>query len=243
MKVLRLRLRALHNEEHFQLMTDVYGLAESEGIETLGIAALYPRFLSLYGKEDIALEAIRKSGLTDPIADADTIRDNAYRGLVLQIEAGTYSADATKAQAARNMQVVTDHYGDFRKKPYNEETATVHNFLQDINSRCAADIAVLGAQAWVDELETANQTFDDLMNQRFDAAAAQEIINLREVRKEIDRVYTEITECINVFILLNGEAAYAGFVNKLNERIAYFKNTLAIRKGRAEKVTRGEKGA
>jgi hypothetical protein len=219
-------------------MTDTNGLIELAGADVLNIAHLYPSFLFLYNKEDQALEIIRKSALTDPIAEADLVRDTPYRGLVLLTEAYEHSSDETKVQAAKNIRVVIDHYGDFRTKSYNEETATIYNFLQDISIRCAADIAVLNAQPWIDDLAAANQAFDDLMNQRFDVAAAQEIINLRETRKEIDRVYAAITERIDASILLNGEADYADFVNKLNERIAYFKHTVSQRKGRAGKVTR-----
>jgi hypothetical protein len=136
--------------------------------------------------------------------------------------------------------VVIDHYGDLRSKSYNEETASVHNFLQDVNSRCAADVALLGIQEWIDELSVANRAFHDLMSQRFDAAA-QEITNLREVRKAIDRVYGAIVDRINASILLYGEEPYAEFVKKLNERIAYFKTTVAIRRGRARKAAEGEK--
>ena len=237
MKIVKLHLANLRNEEHFQFMTDVKGLVESAGAEPINISALYPLLLTLYAKEDLALEAIRKSVLTDPIANADVVRDTVDRGFVLLIESYSYSADATKVQAAKNIQVVIDHYGDFRARSYNEETAAIYNFIQDLNSRCAADIAVLCVQEWIDDLSAANQAFDDLMNQRFDASAVQEIVNLRETRKEIDRVYVEIVERINASILLNGEAAYSDFVSKLNERILYFKNTLAVRKGRAGKAT------
>jgi hypothetical protein len=240
MKIARLHLKSLRNEEHFQFMTDTKGLVEQTGAETLNIASLYPSFLNLYDREDIALEVIRKSPLTDLIAGADAVRENPYRGLVLLTEAYEHSSDEAEVQAAQNIRVVIDHYGDFRSKPYNEETATIYNFLQDINSRCAADIAVLNAQSWLDELASSNQAFDDLMNQRFDDAAGREIISLYETRKEIDLVYTEITERINASILLNGEAAYADFVNKLNERIVYFKHTLSVRKRHSRKATQGE---
>jgi hypothetical protein len=78
------------------------------------------------------------------------------------------------------------------------------------------------------------------MNRRFDAEAGQQVINLRETRKEIDKVYTDITERINAFALVDDENDYSDFINKLNERIVYFKNTLSIRKGRTGKVTKGE---
>jgi hypothetical protein len=235
MNIAKIKLPALRNEEHFQLMTDAKQEFEAEGPETLGIAPQFAIFVCLYFKEDRALEVIRKSALTDAITDADAARDNAYRGFVMIVETNRHSANPAKVQAAANIQVVIDHYGNFTHKSYNEETASIHNLLQDINTRCAADITVLNAQEWVDGLADANQTFNDLMNQRFDESAGQENINLRENRKDIDKAYNEIVDRINASILLNGEATHADFVKRLNERINYFKNTLARRKGWAHK--------
>ena len=241
MKVNKMNLEALRNEEHFQFMTDVKSLVEESGASTLNIDQLFPTFTSLYGKEDIALEVIRKSALTNPIADADSQRDSVYRGFTLFVEAYSHSLDTDNAQAAQNIQVVIDHYGDVRSKPYNEETAAITNFLQDINSRCADDITTLNAQEWIDTLSSANQSFDALMNERFDENAGQEIVNMRDARRAIDKTYTQMIDRVNASILLNGETAYADFVNKLNERIDYFKNTIAIRKGRvAAKNNKGE---
>jgi hypothetical protein len=236
MKIIKFDLRRLRNEEHFQLMRDFKQLVEQAGINTLNIDQLFAVFVVLLGKEDLAIEIIRKSGLTNPIFNADKHRDAIYHGFVLLIESCLHSPNDAKVQAAQNIRVVIDHYGDFRNKTYNEETASIYNFLQDINSRCMGDIETLNAGEWITGLAEANQAFDELMNQRFDEKAAQEYINLREVRNEIDKIYTQIIDRINASILLNGEAVYADFVNKLNERLTYFKNTLAQRKGRAEKT-------
>ncbi len=234
MKITKMDTRNLRNEEHFQFMTDVKNLIRSVGEEELNVADDFSQFAALYDKEDIALEAIRKSTLTDPIADADAERDSIYRGLVLLIQTYAYSTSPDRVKAARNMQIVIDHYGDFRSKPYNEETATIYNFLQDMNDRCAADIAALNAQEWITDLANANQKFSVLMNERFDEGAAKETVNLRNIRMEIDKVYNLMTDRVNASVLLNGKEAYADFVNKLNERIAYFKNTIAQRKGRVK---------
>jgi hypothetical protein len=240
MKISKIDLSKLRNEEHFQLMTDVSRLIEIAGAETLEIPLLFPVFKGLLSKEDIALEIIRKNRLSESIADADAKRGSVYRGFVLLIKTYNHSSIAAKVRAAQNIQVIIEHYGDFRKKSYNEETASINNFLQDINDRCVADIAVLDAQDWITDLADANQTFDNLMNQRFDENAGREIVNMNKVRKEIITVYEQIVEHINASMLLNGETVYADFVKKLNERIAYFKNTLAIRKGRAAKKKSAE---
>jgi hypothetical protein len=236
MKITKIDLRKLRNEEHFQLMTDFRKLIEEAGATALNIEPLFTVFKELYGREDLALEVIRKSGLTDDITDTDTARDSIYRGFVLQVESYFHHPDAAKAQAALNIQVIIDHYGDFRKKNYNEETATISNFVQEITGRCAADLATLNAEGWLADLAAANQSFDDLMNQRFDESATQEHIRLRDTRNEINAVYTQIVEFIAATIIVNGStASYTDFVNKLNERIRYFKNTLKQRKRRTTK--------
>jgi hypothetical protein len=115
---------------------------------------------------------------------------------ILTVEAFKYHPDSAKVQAAENIRMVINHYGDLRSKSYNEETASIHNLLENVNSRYAADVALLGIEEWIDELSVANRAFHDLMSQRFDTVA-QEITNLREVRKEVNRVYGAIVDRIN----------------------------------------------
>ncbi|MDR1895615.1 MAG: DUF6261 family protein [Prevotellaceae bacterium] len=235
MEIIKFRVAHLRNEEHFQLMTEFKKLLEAIGALVLNIEQLFAVFLVLFGKEDRAVEVFRKNDLTDDISAADALRDSIYKGFTLLVETHQYSPAPEKVEAAGNIRTVIDHYGDFRNKSYNEETASINNFVQDINARCADDINTLNAAEWIANLSASNQTFENLMTQRFDQEAGQEYINLRETRKEIDKVYNQIIDYINASIIVNGEAAYVDFVNKLNERISYYKNTLAQRKGRAAK--------
>ncbi len=54
-------------------------------------------------QKDIALEAIRKSTLTDPVADADAERDPVYQGFVLLIQTYAYSTNPGRVKAGRNI--------------------------------------------------------------------------------------------------------------------------------------------
>ena len=86
----------------------------------------------------------------------------------------------------------------------------------------------------MDDLAGASHRFKQLMNERYDNNAGEANIKMIDTRKSIDQVYNQLTDRIFASILLNGEADYVDFVKKLNERITYFKNTLAQRKGRAD---------
>lgn len=238
MNIIKITMPALRNEEHFQLMTDVKEQVEDAGVDTLNIAALYAIFLGLYLKEDAGLEKISKSLFTDAITDADAVRDSAYRGLVLLVETNHHSLNPAKVQAAARIQFFIDHYGNFIHKSYNEETASLYNLLQDITTRCADAVVTLNALEWVNALQSTNQAFNDLMNQRFADQAGQEHVDFREIRKAIDKAYSDIVNRINAFALVGNPQTYAGFINAINERILYFKHTLAVRKGKAGTITK-----
>ncbi len=234
MEINRFDMSRLRGEEHFQYMTDVERLIKETTPQVLNIEKLFPVFQDLRKKEDLALEVIRKNALTNSITEMDITRDALYKGFCMLVDAHTHSMRPIEVEAARLIKIVVDHYGNFRDKPYNEETATIYNFLQEINSRCAMQIEIIGAKEWIEDLAEINKKFEELMNRRFDDKAEQESIILREVRKEIDTAYTQIINRINAHILLmDANDSLSGFVSRMNERIVYYKNTIATRKGRA----------
>ncbi len=242
MKINKLNLIRLRNEELFQFLADFKRLVEESGAGVLNIEELFAVFIVLFGKLDTALDHIRKDKHTEKLADTDFIRDNVYYGFVQLAKAYLRNMRDDKVQAAKNILIVVNAFGDFRNKPYNEETAAIGNFLDDIRARCTADVELLGAQEWVDDLAAVNREFNDLMQIRFDEKAEREYINLRETRREAEKVYTDAIDRINASITLNGEGTYASFVNKLNERVEYNKNVIAQRKGRAKAKKEKEAG-
>ena len=57
---------------------------------------------------------------------------------------------------------------------------------------------------------------------------------MKQVRVEVDGAYRTVVDKINALIIVNGEAPYVDFVNKLNLRIDEYTNNLAIYKGRTK---------
>lgn len=238
MKIIRIEFRSLRNEEHFQFMTDMNKLFNPvltiEGEQYVTIRNLYFEFGELYHKEDAAIERIRRNILTDPIADADMLRDNLYRGLMLFIDAFTYHSDPAKIEAARKLKIIVDNYGDFRRKSYNEETATIYNFVQDVKERCTDDLRLIGGDEWLSKLDKANGAFETLMSERYGNNVENEAIDLRQTRLAIDEAFMKIRNAIEATNLLSGGTTYAELIQQMNERIAYYKNTIATRKGVAK---------
>lgn len=223
----------LRNEELSQFTGQFAHLAEEAGI---AVKEPYAAYAALCGKFGKGLEHTGKSRHTEDIAGADRLRDDAYRGFELFVEAFRYSHNPEKQQAARNIRIITDTFGNFRDRPYNEETAIITSFLNKIGADCKADLELIGAGVWIDDLTAANRRFNDLMNVRFDENAAQEYINLRDTRRRLEAAYAELTEVINALLLITKDPALQTLADKHNERVAYYRNTLAQRQGHNRKA-------
>ena len=232
MKIQNLHLPALRNEEHFQFMTDTDGLIDNAGTEALQLVEPYAQFEVLLEQEDVALETIRKSSYTTQITDMDRMRDLLYHGFDLFTRAYLCSANNAKKEAAQRIRIIVDSYGDIRLQGYKQESGSVTNFVTDINTRCGDDLDTLGGREWIDALAEANALFINLMDTRHDDHAAQPDIDLRATRKAIDQVYQTIRERIeSSTVLLPDQPIYVQFATRLNERIDYYRNAIARRKG------------
>lgn len=243
MKIVRIDLNRLRNTEYFQLMTYLKNLIESEGedVDFLDIEVLATEFFALWMRLDESFLVFMKSQYTQEITDTDTARDNAFRALVLHVQAHQMGISQTNIEAAKNIQFVLDRYGDVRRKTYNEETALIYNLIEDLRDRCTPDIEKLNLQEAISDLSLANNLFSQLMETRFDENVGDSAMPMAEIREQINEVYAKIVERVEALIVINGDEKHAAFVERLNERITYYKNTLALRQSRAETKREKEK--
>ena len=232
MKCKRFKNEDLRNEEWFQFNTEVKSLVEQYTPQTLEIENLFATFLSLYANADEALEIIRKSATTEQITEADAARDTVFRGFADAVKSANKHFDAVKRAAAKRLQIVFDTYGNLARKSYDEETALIYNFLQEMKGKYSNDIATLGLNDWVVQLETDNQTFETLMKTRDNETSTKTALRMKNVRTEADRCYRDILDRLDALMLVKGLLPYEPFVRDLNVRVERYSNTVAQRKGR-----------
>lgn len=241
MKCKRLKTEYLRNEEWFQYYTEVKTLIEQYTAQELGIAELFGSFVSLYNKADEALTLIRKSATTEQLTTADNRRDVTFRGLVETVKSTLKHFDPEKQQAAKRLQIVLRQFGNVARKPYDQETASIYNLLQEMNAR-TADVTLLKLTDWLTQLDQENKAFDALMKNRYDETAAQTLFRMKEVRSEGDQCYRTMLDRIDALMLVNGTEKYASFIRDLTVRVNRFDHTLAQRKGRNHKDNKGSEG-
>lgn len=235
MKILTIRASKLRNEEHYQFQTEFKGLVEQNTPATLNIEAAWAVYQPLYVNEGEALNVIRKSAVTDLLPDADNTRDSLFRGLCDTVAGAANHFNTAVKEAAFRVQVLLDHYGNINIKPYNEQTAATNSLIDDLNNDYAADVATLGIGDWITALKSANGNFTALLQERYSEEAGKSHLIMKEVRNQIDEAYRTITERIGALMIVNGEEAYAGFVNELNQRVEKYNTILAQREGRNAK--------
>jgi hypothetical protein len=95
MRILKISLTRLRNEEWFRLYTDLRELVLRFGASVLDIVPLFTLLESLYEKADNLLLVLQKSVHTEAIKQADEERDALFRGFLEAISCKT-SAEAMR---------------------------------------------------------------------------------------------------------------------------------------------------
>jgi hypothetical protein len=236
MKIKRIKLDKLRNEEWFNFFTEFQKLVTQATPEALDIEALFSVFVTLYSQADALLEVLRKSSYTSDIVRLDSVRDSTYRGLSEAILSALHHYSDTHSAAAERLQPLLEHYGNLSVKSYNEETAGIYNFLQELRGTFAPQVATLALEGWVDELERNNRAFEAaILARNVEGAGKATDVTLLDIRRKTNRCYLDIVERIEAKILLQGEANYSAFVKTLNTNIERYAIALNRRQGHGNK--------
>ena len=240
-KIEKIALTRLYVEEHFQFMSDVDSILAKYQPQTttrasVGVFGLYSRFKELLKQEDAIVASLRKNIHTRSVTEYDNIRDKVFLGMKSFFKAYTYNISIEKEEAAHRIMTIIENYKDPRKSPYNEETAIIYNMIQDLKNKCEDDMNLIGnaAMEWFNEMKTANKDFEKAMVDRYDDKMETADMEISKIRAEINEVYSQMTTLINIVNSLEENNTYINMAKKINERISYYKTTLAVRKGRAD---------
>ncbi|OJU55022.1 MAG: hypothetical protein BGN96_12650 [Bacteroidales bacterium 45-6] len=238
MSITRIKLSQLRNNEHFQFHTEVKGLITDTNPVAIKLENQFPAYVALYQDEDTALKRIAKNSFSDLRADADLARDRTFSGLAAASSAALNHFDPMVTEAARHLKIVFDTYGNVARLPLNEETAAITNLLQELKGKYAPEIQTVGLGGWVNQLEADNTAYSDLVKSGRDEDAERTEIVVKEARNAIDKTYRQLVERVEALIVVEGEAAFAEFVRKLNLIVDKYSLTLAQRKGISESLAK-----
>jgi hypothetical protein len=229
----------LHGEEHFQFIKEFINEAEAAEVPAL-VPNRFEELLELHNLEDELLETVRKSPLTEKIEKADSERDSVFFGLKDVVKGMQSHYNPRTREAATNLMIVFNTYGNVSHKNYAEETGLLYNFIQEMRDNHAQELTTLKVDDWIEKLDEINQTFSDLIMERTRKAGEKPKIPMKEIKARIDACYGDIVRCLEAQTILASDHKLEPFFNTINSNVDRYKNTIAQREGRAAAAKKTE---
>jgi hypothetical protein len=262
MKITRIPLQKLHNEEWFGFYADLRALIIKFGPDALMILALFTLLIPILDEADKVLVVLRKSAFTKKMKVADEQRDKIFKALVSIVKGFQVQSNPTKADAAERLYIVLNQYKkSVLKGNYTEESSAIYNLLQDLQGKCVADVALLALGEWVTSLKNAEDDFEAARSQRFEESFDKPVEKMKELRNQGDAYYAGIVNILEAKLLgdglggdvvvdpedlkggvyesdvpsyLRGNVTY-NFVLEWNEIVKKYRDFLNVRAGRRAK--------
>jgi hypothetical protein len=232
-KILFFDLHSAHNDEHALFHNNVYKLIMLQTAVKLGIVKLIFNYEIAIAAEEAAMGVDPGSVFTKTITQTDGYRDQLDRSFDLLVESKTIDFDPAVCEAANRVERILKQYGIVRKLPYDDKTKAYNTRNKKLSTEYSTDVALLGGSALLAQQNMANEEF---MNHFCDRANEKAITisgNVKAARAVVDNAYEAIVNRVNALALINGDADYAEFIDKVNYYVKYNKDVLAARRGRS----------
>jgi hypothetical protein len=234
MKIKSIKNRQLTNALHLQFMIEVVVLIVKFNMAAK-LGALIDAFRMLVDREDLSQKVVRKSSLSDLKAEKDLERDNLLLGIQDALKSLLRHFDANIRTAANRLKIVFDAYNSptpMKDLPYDAETVSINNMLQEFEGKYAADVQFTGINGWVDKLKASNNDFDQLAKSYNIEQSEKPAVRTKDARKDTDAAYDKIVTAVNGLIVIEGEDSFAQFVSEINTLIKHYNDLLAQHLGR-----------
>lgn len=237
-KIESINLHNFRNNEHFQFMIDVNKLILFSQASVLGIDSLYPAFRSALNAEDATMRTELGSVRSKIVEELDKMRDKTWNAILLRVKSALFSPIGIETESALVIKQMIDFHGDIRVMNHNEESAAISNLISDLQMPSNADhLNLTGISMWMNELQMQNEEFKTVFNELNAEFAGRESGDVRAIRLLIDPIYGQMVEKINATVVMEVAKPIAiSFVRELNEKIKYYKLTLASRINRDKEV-------
>ncbi len=237
MRIVKLNLEHLQNEEWYTYQTFLIKLIKKTNSLIAALAAL----LILLEKNGVdavtALEIIRKSKLSEPIAEADALRKQLIKGLNSHVAAFLHNANPDKQRAAKNLKIVINHYKSISKASQDQQSGMIINFIKELDENHTADMATIGLEERKEQLKTTNEEFIALLDQRTAEIGSKTTLRMPDIRREGNRIIRHIFSQIEILLLSTpDDTELIQFANELNAENRRVKGNLH-RKGKNKKDT------
>lgn len=188
---------------------------------------------------DKALKESVRLTSTAVAAEADDARDAAWRYMNNYLKAMCHNPIEDVADAAAEVLALFEKYGDPTKLSQTEESGVLHNLLQDLelfstNNPDRAEGLVLSV--WYGNLKSKEEAFLEAVAVRTEEEASRVVGIVKDSRAVADAAYIQLVGRVNALAMIEGDEAYATFIDHVNALIARQKTIMKSRSTRSKKA-------
>lgn len=179
---------------------------------------------------DQALKDPGTTPATTAVSNADQLRDASYRGILAFTKAMELHPDEALATIANQVKALIDKYGNPTNLPQTEESGVLHNLIQDLKALPQENRTKIALDSWLDDLEAKESAFLAAVKTRTEEDAQRLVGIVKQARLQAEANYRTMIELVNALVMVNGDAAYATFIDHVNALIDRQKTVLKTRK-------------
>ena len=191
--------------------------------------------ITSYNAFDDALKASATNPATATATATDDARDASWRGANNYTAAMCAHPDAEVSAAAAEAKSLFDKYGDPTKLAQTEESGVLHNLLQDLEAFDADKRTSLNLDVWIADLKAKEEAFLAAAAERTEADASRQVGIVKTTRTAAEAAYRSLVDTVNALAMINGDTAYATFIDHVNAMIERQKAISKARSTRAKK--------
>ena len=225
-KVKNIGLAKLNNAEYTNFSTRVLSLLTqagelTEGGSALGVEAeVQEEYDELRAMMNDIVAQSRISDLTAILANLDKQRGDLVVYLFKLLRSKKVSPQAAEKKAATSLYNLLKPYVGCQNLPTQQETVQLRGLLTDVRkSENLPNVETLSLTDILSELETANDEYASLTEQRTVERAANRLDESKTVRARMDLLYDYISTMAFVQSVASPTEATAAFVTNLNALI------------------------
>ena len=230
-------LVGINNGAHYEFMKVVSDRFATETTLSTNAAAkkAMEALAAALKEEDRCLVISRRNLITDDIRAADKTRDDIFRSLRKAINGFTDAPVPDVAKAGKVLQQCVADYAINPAMQLDRETGLLHNFIADLETKHAAEVAKLGLTLFVAPLKEANAKVEQFIVDRTTAQSVIAAGELRQARLATDAAYRHLVKFVNALAMVSGTTDYDALAKFLNEHIDRYKHEVLPKKKKGDK--------
>ena len=236
-QISKITVSAMANGAHYNFMKSVLDRAKAAEIVVSKLSSDVTALEKAFEVEDENLLLSQKSRFTARISEADTQRDAFYFGYRNAMASFLTLSSGEMKESAENLQEHLNTYKVDPREQLDRQTGLMINFIKDLEGKLKDDVACLGLTQMVTKMKEANDTVYTLLIERDNEKSVKIAGAVKASRLATDDAYQALVLKVNALAVVEGDAAYASFIDGLNSQIVRFKREALGQKVSTAKAT------